>query len=288
MAPPSADQASDAPRPRRPRKVRASVACAACRGRKVRCSVASDGPPCTNCRLDGIQCSVPRTRRGRVPSRATQPPPTPQENDPVAQPTQLSAVIIGDESPALVLDSFQSQPDVFGPGPMEMEEGIFESPEEQPSTTCCLSDAILQESQASWAEHSITDLPSFITPIRGPLRRGLAGYLSANEAFHFPSASLRSQLIRGYFRGVHAYYPIFALEDLLVLEDESLSNECEVRFSVLSFQAIMFAAIPVRCSRCKCELTTDQRPPSSISTKVPAVNLGSHLARRHEARCTTA
>lgn len=37
---------------------RASVACARCRGRKVRCDVAINGRWCTNCRLDGVACVV--------------------------------------------------------------------------------------------------------------------------------------------------------------------------------------------------------------------------------------
>ncbi|KIW02265.1 uncharacterized protein PV09_06415 [Verruconis gallopava] len=42
----------------KPIKRRASTACQACRARKVRCNVLENGPPCTNCRLDDVQCTI--------------------------------------------------------------------------------------------------------------------------------------------------------------------------------------------------------------------------------------
>lgn len=44
-------------------KKRAGRACALCRSRKVRCDVVRNGPPCTNCHLDSLECIVPRSRR---------------------------------------------------------------------------------------------------------------------------------------------------------------------------------------------------------------------------------
>ncbi|PKY06946.1 hypothetical protein P168DRAFT_278962 [Aspergillus campestris IBT 28561] len=48
-------------------KRRAPVACRACHKRKVRCNVAADGPPCSNCARDGTECvlHVPEKRRPR-------------------------------------------------------------------------------------------------------------------------------------------------------------------------------------------------------------------------------
>ena len=42
---------------------RSQVACIDCRRRKVRCDVAVNGLPCTNCRLDGCQCVITTKRR---------------------------------------------------------------------------------------------------------------------------------------------------------------------------------------------------------------------------------
>lgn len=48
-------------------KRRASKACHSCRARKVRCDVIENGSPCTNCRLDTVDCVVTDSRRGKRP-----------------------------------------------------------------------------------------------------------------------------------------------------------------------------------------------------------------------------
>lgn len=47
----------------RPVKRRASKACCCCRARKVRCDVVENGSPCTNCRLDQVECIVTASKR---------------------------------------------------------------------------------------------------------------------------------------------------------------------------------------------------------------------------------
>lgn len=47
----------------RPVKRRASKACCCCRARKVRCDVVENGSPCTNCRLDQVDCVVTESKR---------------------------------------------------------------------------------------------------------------------------------------------------------------------------------------------------------------------------------
>lgn len=65
-------------------KKRAPRACISCRDRKVRCDVHSGGVPCTNCRLDDVDCILKASNRGkhnparrqarsRLPSDATAP-----------------------------------------------------------------------------------------------------------------------------------------------------------------------------------------------------------------------
>ena len=46
-------------------KRRAAKACQCCRARKVRCNVTEHGAPCTNCRLDEVECVVSEGRRRR-------------------------------------------------------------------------------------------------------------------------------------------------------------------------------------------------------------------------------
>ncbi|OGM47306.1 hypothetical protein ABOM_003808 [Aspergillus bombycis] len=54
-------------RPRRAR--RAPMACARCHARKVRCDVAFQGSPCTNCRLDGCECHERGHKESNTPRR---------------------------------------------------------------------------------------------------------------------------------------------------------------------------------------------------------------------------
>jgi hypothetical protein len=48
-------------------KRRASRACHCCRSRKVRCDVVESGTPCTNCRLDEVECMVSVSKRRKRP-----------------------------------------------------------------------------------------------------------------------------------------------------------------------------------------------------------------------------
>lgn len=50
-------------RPTKSVKRRASKACQCCRSRKVRCNVVEHGAPCTNCRLDEVECIVSESKR---------------------------------------------------------------------------------------------------------------------------------------------------------------------------------------------------------------------------------
>lgn len=54
---------SNGNRPPKSVKRRASKACQCCRSRKVRCNVVEHGAPCTNCRLDEVECIVSESKR---------------------------------------------------------------------------------------------------------------------------------------------------------------------------------------------------------------------------------
>jgi hypothetical protein len=54
-------------------KRRASKACQCCRARKVRCNVTEHGAPCTNCRLDEVDCIVSESRRKKLVSLPSAP-----------------------------------------------------------------------------------------------------------------------------------------------------------------------------------------------------------------------
>lgn len=57
---------SNGMRPPKSVKRRASKACQCCRSRKVRCNVVEHGAPCTNCRLDEVECIVSESKRKKL------------------------------------------------------------------------------------------------------------------------------------------------------------------------------------------------------------------------------
>lgn len=89
-------------------------------------------------------------------------------------------------------------------------------------------------------------LPSFIVPITTPVPRATADYLAANEAFAFPvNDSTRASLIRGFIRFVYPLYPMFDLGDLEALASAGPIDGLRTSFTILTFQAMLLAAIPV-------------------------------------------
>lgn len=235
---------SNAPKPRGIKKSRASIACGTCRARKVRCSVASDGPPCTNCRLDGLECSVPRSRRGRRPSDVSH---MEQVWEPEVEATPGEHVI---GAPLQEEDDMWMADDAVEQLQQAARMSIAgQLPEAEPTIICSATAPTPPEpSRLGWTEYAPGELPHYITPITLPSRRGIGEYLAANEAFSFPAtSSLLAEIIHGYLCGVHAYYPILDLAHILPLTDDLTAGTTPAgSISLLTFQAMIFAAIPVR------------------------------------------
>lgn len=119
---------------------------------------------------------------------------------------------------------------------IELDPVILEdlNREEQPSCS------------TGWRKYDWDNLPSFIEPISTPLSRATADYLAANEAFSFPASdATRSALINGFIRFVYPLYPMFDLADLEALASNSPVDGLRTHFTVLTFQAMLLAAIPV-------------------------------------------
>lgn len=68
-------------------KRRASRACLSCRSRKVRCDVVNTSVPCTNCRLDDVECVVTESNRGKRPTTLNSAAPAPHPLPPPAAAT---------------------------------------------------------------------------------------------------------------------------------------------------------------------------------------------------------
>ncbi|KAL4927916.1 putative C6 transcription factor (Ctf1B) [Aspergillus undulatus] len=251
----------------RPVKRRASKACCCCRARKVRCDVVENGSPCTNCRLDQVECVVTESKRrkkSRVDSEISNP--------------QLS------QSPAEALDDgalFGALGDNYGisnVAPTSPSQGSvdFEQGQHMPHLLCSIP--CIDQSQVNRVDNGdrfrrrMTSLPSvpstlplshvttqiqqLLDPSFGSPRstgivlpdyiRGLPArlqkedidYLAMKGALTVPDVTLRNELLKAYIHYVHTYMPLLDLEDFL---QTIVQNDGIRRMSLLLFQAVMFA-----------------------------------------------
>ncbi|KAH7120486.1 hypothetical protein EDB81DRAFT_814304 [Dactylonectria macrodidyma] len=249
---------------RRGRKLRASVACDVCRARKVRCSVASDGPPCTNCRLDSIECTVstenkprkkpavttslPRYSNSRRSINVSLPRPlAPTPSIPRLVPVENEVVdprLFTNQQPASpVLDS-----QVSSAISVQVDAQSCSSHQRQNAIDASVITHLSEwqpEGRVGWKTYESSNFPDYIEPITTTLPHGTIQFLAASEAFCLPASdATRSALVDGFIRAVYPIYPIFELEDLMQLASEAPVEKLGTRFSILSYQAMLFAAIP--------------------------------------------
>ncbi|CAI4212132.1 unnamed protein product [Parascedosporium putredinis] len=232
MKPAESGESQGAKRPprRHTRKVRASIACSVCRARKVRCNVAADGPPCTNCRLDGIKCTIPQEKRPRLHHR-----------HPAAVGNALGISKLGAAAPATYAEH-RIHHRIPGQHISRVTQLLQESSETSPpAASDDLNRMVIDEAEkeqpaarTGWRMYPWNKLPSFIVPITTPVPRATADYLAANEAFAFP----------GFIRFVYPLYPMFDLGDLEALASEGPIDGLRTSFTILTFQAMLLAAIP--------------------------------------------
>ncbi|KAL5041110.1 fungal-specific transcription factor domain-containing protein [Aspergillus fruticulosus] len=190
---------------------RASVACAKCRSRKVRCDVARRGPPCLNCDLDHEECVVLPNRRTRPavrrrPSTAFKcPPPRPVSSSSPAED--------GSQSPAT-----SSEP-----------ANPAQTPEIRRSTTTRPIDIPFQ------AYGFIKD--DFLSR----LSQHEICYLDSQSCFRLPVRASWDRLVRIYFRQINPLLPVL---DETAFWKQSRGVDCPPTVSLFVAQAVLFAACP--------------------------------------------
>ncbi|KAL3494218.1 fungal-specific transcription factor domain-containing protein [Aspergillus germanicus] len=244
----------------RPVKRRASKACCCCRARKVRCDVVENGSPCTNCRLDQVECVVTESKR-RKKSRV-------ETDNPNHQLSQSPAEILDDglfgslgETNGLshVTPTSPSQ------GSVDLEQGhhmphlLYQSqvnrvdsgdrfrrrmaPNPSVPSTLPLSHVTSQIQQLldptfGSPQSSGIVLPDYIRGLPARLQKEDIDYLAMKGALTVPDVSLRNELLKAYVHYVHTYMPLLDLEDFL---QTVVQNDGIRRMSLLLFQAVMFA-----------------------------------------------
>ncbi|KAL4784272.1 fungal-specific transcription factor domain-containing protein [Aspergillus varians] len=246
----------------RPVKRRASKACCCCRARKVRCDVVENGSPCTNCRLDQVECVVTESKR-RKKSRVD----TDIANH---QHSQSPAEILDDSALFGELGENLGLPQVAPVSPsqcsVDLEQGqhmphlLYQSqvnridpgdhfrrrmaPNPSVSSTMPLSHVtsqiqqLLDPSFGSPRPTGSIVLPDYIRGLPARLQKEDIDYLAMKGALTVPDVTLRNELLKAYIHYVHTYMPLLDLEDFL---QTIAQNDGIRRMSLLLFQAVMFA-----------------------------------------------
>ncbi|KAK1080042.1 hypothetical protein LTR33_005880 [Friedmanniomyces endolithicus] len=253
-------------RPAKSVKRRASKACQCCRSRKVRCNVVEHGAPCTNCRLDEVDCVVSESKRKKKWSTndlegspednkndgadlmpfpmSAHPPYEPLkrtiEHTPHALCTPayhrfgVSELIGADQDLGrdVSLTNGTTNPSLYTPNMLLNLQRLGRKPSSAdvaPMLTSALSPMTPTYS-----------LPLYIK--RLPARFGPDDvlYLEKKGALTIPAAPLRDELLRCYAEFVHPYMPLLNMHELVRTIDRSDGTD---PISLLLFQAIMFAGI---------------------------------------------
>ncbi|KAK5045906.1 hypothetical protein LTR84_008692 [Exophiala bonariae] len=218
---------------------RAQAACTSCRARKIRC-IAPNGQPCANCVFENIQCLLlPKKRRTKKVKSTASASESSQSIPPRAY--------VDPDQPR------QQPGDAWSNTPTNSEQAVQETPPSHTDDGINWEEAALRTlpppllpdaSQSPAASVEITQpsvsfsIPDFLSPPPAQLSKEDLNYLHQKRTLSIPEPELRSALIRSYILHVHPFYPIVDLEALHdLLHGASHQNP----FSLLVFQAIMFA-----------------------------------------------
>ena len=257
-------------------KRRASKACHCCRSRKVRCDVVESGIPCTNCRLDEVECLVTEGKRRRKSyidgELLNHTPPASTEEDKDLPMFPIFDDIDALNSISLMVDgkntNATSQADLFTHHQPHMlckfayltnsdhltpfadqTQGHRMSQEERTSRMSVigttkpplLTPGLTKNFQQYFpAQNGDADiiLPQYIRPVPQRIMAEDLAYLSKRGAFLVPDTGLRNELLRCYAQYVHPYLPLLNLQDFLATIEKSDPSDT---MSLLLFQAVMFA-----------------------------------------------
>ncbi|EGP91831.1 uncharacterized protein MYCGRDRAFT_20893, partial [Zymoseptoria tritici IPO323] len=244
-------------RPAKSVKRRASKACQCCRSRKVRCNVVEHGPPCTNCRLDEVECIVSESKRKNLSATKQRPRVQTHHSFPHVRATSIrtNAASFGTCTPHRLrvewrwadgLNSRNTDQDIgrdialssrsrsssmyapdmlalhrLGPKPSTSEPSPFINSINSPISPL----------------HS---LPLYIKPLPTKLEPEDLAYLEKRGALTIPPTTLRNELLRNYVEFVYPSMPMLNIHDLVATIDR---NDGIQPISLLLFQAIMFSAV---------------------------------------------
>ncbi|PGH18721.1 hypothetical protein AJ80_04374 [Polytolypa hystricis UAMH7299] len=255
----------------RPVKRRASKACCCCRARKVRCDVVENGSPCTNCRLDEVECVVTESKRrkkSRPDGEAVNPSlensadtsdesgfrftlkdtrrdfvsPGLSDSLPPLSPSQRS-MDLEHHVPHLL---YQTQSQRINHG--TQQKRMSNVPSVNPTFPLCNVSATVDQLLGPFGKdvpspipmRPRTSFPNYIRPLPAKFLDDDIDYLEAKGALTIPDFELRKELIRSF---AHYVYPFMPLLDLDEFVGTIARNDSGHQLSLLLFQAVMFAGV---------------------------------------------
>ncbi|KAF1984655.1 hypothetical protein K402DRAFT_335789 [Aulographum hederae CBS 113979] len=242
-------------------KRRASKACQCCRARKVRCNVTEHGAPCTNCRLDEVDCIVSESRRKKKWSKEDE---TRGEANTSASAHPCNRKLASRDA----LDSLQSRAAAPQQShdlePQHLDDHIphsiyqthsrlslsFNNGNRRLSLTGLNGFPVTHSPLSAHSQQnffpqlvpeqlSVPNVPYFIKPLPPRIGPDEVAYLEKKGALAVPAPVLRNELLRSYVEFVHPYMPLLELYDFLMIVESG--NGTLGRISLILFQAVMFA-----------------------------------------------
>ncbi|PGH09318.1 hypothetical protein GX51_00760 [Blastomyces parvus] len=230
----------------RPRK-RARMACTWCHERKVRCDVSIHGSPCTNCRLDGHECTIRSSAcRGRGARTQLQWPEHFQngalvhKSDPVSRMGPMESILSKPTFPQYIDPN--RQPPFFGEmwGERETQFEMFRSMNPHlPRTFLPISsDSPNGESNVIFSFYRFIELRDLHTLPSEDVK-----FLEMKGCLHVPSGPVLDEFVRQYFLHVHPCLPVLNEADFWSMYANRSDGTKKPRaISLFIVQAMFFAS----------------------------------------------
>lgn len=245
--------------PRRGGKKRSKLACRNCRRRKVRCDVHPHGAPCTNCRLDSVECAPCEKRtRGciknkRQTSKQTAIVPSPEQAtssspaDSLGECHQASLNTENDARLASLEEAWfheHRRSSLSLPSENNPETGVDGAQGLSPA-------AFLNDKHSSPGNSCPQQLeipPSYLTCDMSRVSAEDYSYLKQKGSFSLPKRDVLEDLLECYFDYIHPTMPFIDETEFWEIyhgrdadgQPSPLSHR--TRISWLIFQAMLFAA----------------------------------------------
>ncbi|KAG9683051.1 hypothetical protein KCU95_g14271, partial [Aureobasidium melanogenum] len=224
-------------------KRRASKACQSCRARKVRCNVVEQSP-CTNCRLDEVECIVSESKRKKKWTKADEEGnATGGCSPPVPAPIPHSNLNFHDSPGHLPHSLYQDlDPQSFDPARRQSLARSISIPHDLTDTISLsgVDPNALFGLQSHTPPPPHQSLPAFIRPLPSTFGPEDLAYLGKKGALTLPPPALRAALLRCFVENIHPYMPLLNIHELINTVD---NNDSASAVSLLLFQAIMFAGV---------------------------------------------